>query len=143
MCSSTLLRTVRRGVKLITIEEIRRNNLARLIGNKRGGKARFARKLGRNASQFHQILVGDRQMGRKLARDLEKELYIDRMWFDIDRTGYSEKQEAEEASPHDLILLNKIKALNSEKKTIFVYMIDEALELDRRRKADQKQIEKK
>lgn len=90
--------------------EIRRRNLRELIADKYdGNRALFSRSTKRNANLINLILTSNmslrRNMGEKLAREIETVCRLPQGWFDMDRS-----KEAMKASMTPLIRLHEFPA---------------------------------
>lgn len=60
----------------MTEHELRRRNLAALIGTERGAIADFAEKVGYSDGYISQLLSGHRNIGEKVARKIEKAIGV-------------------------------------------------------------------
>lgn len=69
-----------------TIEEIRRDNLLKLIEDSGVGITKFSEHLGRSQSQISNLKNSVREIGSELAREIERALNLERGWMDNDHT---------------------------------------------------------
>lgn len=67
-----------------SIHEIRRENLKKLIEKFSKTNKEFSEKAGKTPQQISQILSGARNMGEKIARDIEQKIGIETGYLDID-----------------------------------------------------------
>lgn len=94
--NSTVLigRRIASGYRMsMEIKEIRRNNLAVLIGD--GTQAEFAEKTGMDAGHVSQIINRSRNMGDKVARKLEARLELPVGWMDAPKMLYETRDRDE------------------------------------------------
>jgi transcriptional regulator with XRE-family HTH domain len=94
-----LTNTENTGMNII---DIRKNNLRLVIANhsEKGTTAAFAKDLGYEPSQISQILTGQRNMGEKLAREIEKRAKLSEGYLDSDHTSDINDKALEIAAKH-------------------------------------------
>lgn len=120
-----------------TIAEIRRNNL-RDLSQKYPTQDAFAEAIGKLSVQVSHTIKKSRKtgtyirnIGDKFARDVERALRLPHLWMDEDHDESLDrcKDATVQVQPDDLMLLNKLKELDTEEKLVVIAVIDEKIKL--------------
>jgi transcriptional regulator with XRE-family HTH domain len=121
----------------VNIREIRKNNLASLLGNY-PNKERFAAALDIKASYLYQLLNGLRPISEDTARKFEAALKLPHNWLDQDSGTNQDNGIAEPTSIYnkgryiytkqEIDLINNFNSLMPEQKTHFFDAIAQAAE---------------
>lgn len=113
----------------MNINEIRRANLIRLIGNahERGAPSQFAKKYNLPPDQVRHILTGYRSMGEKLARKFEEAMGLPAGELDKDLSDSVASEAAtylaNNLGSEALDVINTFRELDPEKRKIVAQMI--------------------